>query len=245
MQHLQTDNYNLLAEMVKPALLKYTNTSTLNNEELKYFNLFKEWNLRNDAAENGPSVFTPWWDSLMHGVYGDELAQKVPLAWPQSSTLAEALLKDSAYEFADDITTSQKETLQDVVTAAFKKVVPVLIEAAKNKQLVWGNFKNSSVQHLLKIPALSRLHIYSGGGDHIINAYAGHNGPSWRMVVQLTDETEAYGVYPGGQSGNPGSAYYDRFIDTWVAGKYYKLAIIKKDSFQPANLKGKFSFSKS
>ena len=245
MQHLQTDNYNLLAEMVRPALLKYTNTSTLNNEELKYFNLFKEWNLRNDAAENGPSVFTPWWDSLMHGVFGDELAQKVPLAWPQSSTLAEALLKDSAYEFADDITTPQRETLQDVVTAAFKKVVPVLTEAAKNKQLVWGNFKNSSVQHLLKIPALSRLHIYSGGGDHIINAYAGHNGPSWRMVVQLTDETEAYGVYPGGQSGNPGSAYYDRFIDTWVAGKYYKLAIVKKDSFQPANSKGKFSFSKS
>ena len=245
MQHLQTDNYNLLAEMVRPALLKYTNTNSLNENELQYFNMFKEWNLRNDASEKGPSVFTPWWDSLMHCVYGDEITQHVPLAWPQSSTLAEALLKDSVYEFADDINTSNKETLQDLVTIAFKKVVPVLNEAAKNKQLVWGNFKNSSVQHLLKIPALSRLHIYSSGGDHIINAYAGHNGPSWRMVVQLTDETEAYGVYPGGQSGNPGSAYYDKFIDTWVAGKYYKLVIQKKENFQPANTKGKLSFSKS
>ena len=28
--------------------------------------------------------------------------------------------------------------------------------------------------------------------------------PSWRMIVQLSNPTEAYGVYPGGQDGNPG-----------------------------------------
>ena len=39
------------------------------------------------------------------------------------------------------------------------------------------------------------------------------------MIVSLTPETEAYGVYPGGQSGNPGSKFYDDFIDKWVAGK--------------------------
>ena len=31
------------------------------------------------------------------------------------------------------------------------------------------------------------------------------------------------GVYPGGQSGNPGSRYYDSMIDTWAAGDYYEL----------------------
>ncbi len=40
------------------------------------------------------------------------------------------------------------------------------------------------------------------------------------MIVELTDKTEAYGIYPGGQSGNPGSPYYDTFVDRWVAGKY-------------------------
>ena len=43
------------------------------------------------------------------------------------------------------------------------------------------------------------------------------------MIVQLTDKIEAYGVYPGGQSGNPGSKYYDSFVDQWAAGKYYSL----------------------
>ena len=48
-----------------------------------------------------------------------------------------------------------------------------------------------------------------GGWGNTINAYGHSHGPSWRMIVHLTPETEAYGVYPGGQNGNPGSKYYD------------------------------------
>ena len=31
------------------------------------------------------------------------------------------------------------------------------------------------------------------------------------------------GVYPGGQSGYPGSPYYDNMINDWVNGKMYDL----------------------
>jgi len=57
----------------------------------------------------------------------------------------------------------------------------------------------------------------------VINAATADHGPSWRMVVQMSKEIEAYGVYPGGQSGNPGSPYYAGFLDNWVEGKYYRL----------------------
>ncbi|MBW7891399.1 MAG: penicillin acylase family protein, partial [Chitinophagaceae bacterium] len=53
-------------------------------------------------------------------------------------------------------------------------------------------------------------------------------GPSWRMVVELNKETDAYVVYPGGQSGNPGSPYYDSFLDKWAAGEYYKAWFMKR-----------------
>lgn len=43
------------------------------------------------------------------------------------------------------------------------------------------------------------------------------------MVVQMGKEIEAYGVYPGGQSGNPGSKYYADYLQNWVDGKYNKL----------------------
>jgi penicillin amidase len=30
----------------------------------------------------------------------------------------------------------------------------------------------------------------------------------------------AWGVYPGGQSGNPGSPYYNSLLGLWTEGKY-------------------------
>jgi len=62
------------------------------------------------------------------------------------------------------------------------------------------------------------------------------------MIVSLTPETEAWGVYPGGQDGNPGSKYYDNFIDTWAAGKYYKLWVMKPSEQNDKRIMWKMSF---
>ena len=161
------------------------------------------------------------------------------------STLLESLLKDSAYEFADDITTPQKESVRDIVMKAFKEIIPVIQHAEAKDSLAWGKFKDGGVKHLLGIPALSDFHINSGGGVHVLNAFYKDHGPSWRMVVELTDETNAYGIYPGGQSGNPGSPYYDNMVAAWAAGKYHRLQILPKSKFTTQNIKGKLTFSHS
>jgi penicillin amidase len=56
---------------------------------------------------------------------------------PFFSTLVEQILKDSAYKFIDDITTTQVETLADDVTAAFKKAVPQLEKLEAAGKLDW------------------------------------------------------------------------------------------------------------
>ena len=48
------------------------------------------------------------------------------------------------------------------------------------------------------------------------------------MVVALGDTIEAYGVYPGGQSGNPASPYYDNMIEDWANMNYYHLDFMSK-----------------
>ena len=110
----------------------------------------------------------------------------------------------------------------------------------------WTKFKNPTVYHLLKESLLpfARRGLNVGGNGNIINAVTHSHGPSWRMIVQLTTPTEAYGVYPGGQSGNPGSKYYDNFIDQWAAGKYYSLWMMTKSEEKDARVKWKMSFSK-
>ncbi|MES2004157.1 MAG: penicillin acylase family protein [Bacteroidota bacterium] len=248
MQHLQMENYNVFAEMARPVILKYLDEKALNADEKKYVEMLKSWNLRNDIGEKGASVFKCIWDSLEVQVWGDEISKsKLPFPKPDASTLLESLLRDSTFKFVDNINTpDKKETIQDDVLAACKKACTNLKYLENEKMLEWGKMKDTKVSHLLKIPALSRLHLPIGGGEHIINATRDTHGPSWRMIVHLTDEIEAYGVYPGGQSGNPGSKYYDTFIDSWAAGKYYRILFLQKEAAaKNSRIKWHMSFTNS
>jgi penicillin G amidase len=184
------------------------------------------------------------WDNLEKEVWGDEVALTHSTYFPYQSTLLEGLLRDSAYKYVDNINTPQKETLADDLRAAFKKTMPMLKKAEMDGKSGWAKFKDTRVNHLTRLPALSRLHLPIGGGTHIINAAKADHGPSWRMIVSLTPETEAYGVYPGGQNGNPGSKYYDNFIDSWANGKYFPLWVMKKQEMADKRVKYKMTFSK-
>jgi penicillin amidase len=39
------------------------------------------------------------------------------------------------------------------------------------------------------------------------------------MIVELGPKPKAMGIYPGGQSGNPSSPFYDNFVETWRTGQ--------------------------
>jgi penicillin amidase len=230
MMKLQTDTYNPFGGMARPVLLKYIDSANLSTDEQKYYELLKQWDLRYEADAKGASIFKITWDSLKAVVWNDELEKAgMPGFYPYNSTLLEGLLRDSAYEFLDDINTTEKETIQQDITLAFKKAVAACQKLDKDGNLTWGKLKGTRIQHLAKLAPFSRLDIDNSGGEYSINAMKKDHGPSWRMIVQLTKNTEAYGIYPGGQSGNPGSPYYDNFTDNWATGKYYPLWMMSKE----------------
>ena len=246
MMDLQTDNYNVFAEMALPLFIKNIKDSLLSDQEKKYFDLLKAWDLRNDVNSKGATVFVKTWNNFKKVVFDDEFVNApTPIQQPFESTLLEALLKDSSYKFVDDISTPQQETLIDAATLAFKKTVPGLIAAENEGKLEWAKNKGTYVSHLTKIPAFGRYDLPIGGGSNIINATKEAHGPSWRMVVSLTAKTEAFGIYPGGQSGNPGSKFYDNFISDWAAGKYYSLWMMTKEEVGDKRVKWKITFSGS
>lgn len=246
MMALQTDNYNVFAEMAVPVFLRSIDTTVLSRTELNYFALLQQWNLRNDVHSKATTVFVNTWDNFMQAVFADEFAKAPkPTAFPQESTLLEAVLRDTAYKFLDNVNTAQIETLRDISTQAFKEAINKLAPADVGDALEWANYKGTGVYHLTKIPSFSRLNLPIGGGKNIINAARDNHGPSWRMVVSLTQETQAYGIYPGGQSGNPGSKYYDTFISDWAEGKYYTLWMMKKAEEKDSRVKWTMHFEKS
>ena len=245
MKALQTDNYNMLAQMILPLMLKNLKESELNAEEKKYADFLKSWDLRNDVGSKGATVFEILWKNFQDTVYDDEYAKAPKLTiLPFESTLVEGLLKDSSYKYLDNISTPQKETLADDVMAAFKKSALELNKASANGRLDWDKYKATMIRHLLRIPPLSRLNLPIGGGTHNINAAKDVHGPSWRMIVQLSAQTEAWGIYPGGQNGNPGSKYYDTFVDQWAAGKYYLLWMMTRGEEKDQRVKWVMNFGR-
>jgi penicillin amidase len=231
MMRMQTDNFDVFAQMAEPVLLEHLNASGLNEEERSYLNTYKLWKFRDDPDEQGPVIFSLWWNHLEHDIFDDEFARSsLRLQWPKESTLLEALIRDTSWSFIDNVNTKDvKETLEQVVTEAFRQTIPDLAQAGQEGRLTWAKYKDTWARHLLRLPALSRTHLPIGGGTNCINAAKQFHGPSWRMIVELKDKTEAYGIYPGGQSGNPGSRYYDTFVDKWVAGNYLPMWIMEPE----------------
>ena len=232
MQALQTNNDNVFAATARPALMKYVQLDKLSPDAKRMVAEMTNWNLVNEEHAKGITVFKIIWDSVAQAVWGDELAgSDLALTKPDDFVLLDQMLKDSNWSIADDIRTKDKvENFKDQVTLGVENATLKLLELEKENKLEWALFKATRVLHLTKIPALSRMNLPIGGGMNIINATTENHGPSWRMIVHLTDEIEAYGLYPGGQSGNPGSPYYDSFVDYWAAGKYYRLLFLSKEN---------------
>ena len=229
-QALQTNNDNVFAATARPALMKYVQVEKLSPDAKRMVDEMNNWDLVNSENSKGITAFKIIWDSVTQAVWGDELAgSPIPLTSPDDFVLVDQLLKDSNWSIADDISTKGKiENFKDQVNLGIENATKKLLELEKENKFEWALFKATRVMHLTKIPSLSRMNLPIGGGENIINATTEDHGPSWRMVVHLTDEIEAYGLYPGGQSGNPGSPYYDTFVDYWAAGKYYRLLFLPK-----------------
>lgn len=245
MMRMQMNDYVVKAEFARPILLR-TNPAQLSQSARKYYGLFKQWNLRDEIGSEGATVFDFWWQELQRQIWDDEFEQSdLPMPWPSEFTLVESLLRDSVYAFTDNINTDKKENLEELLAQSLNLVSDTLDKLAAQNRLAWEKQKGTRVNHLLKvIQPFNRSNLPIGGGKGVINATSADHGQSWRMVIHMTDEIEAYGIYPGGQSGNPGSKYYDNFVDDWAAGKHHRLLFMKRGEISDPKIKWTMEFRK-
>jgi len=230
MQNLQNDNYSILAENILPTLQSLVDTKSLNTLEKEGFNIVSKWNKHFDADEIGASIFELWHKNLSVQIWGDEFGDpKNPMRFPSRDRSVELLLNEPSSIWFDNVKTAKKETRVDLVNASFKFVIDSLNRkyGSIDKDWTWGNLKSTNVPHLAKVAGFGSKNLYNGGSKTSVNAVSETNGPSWRMIVALGKDVKAYGVFPGGESGNPGSHYYDDMVDTWSEGKLNELLFLK------------------
>ena len=230
MMQMQNSNLSIFAEELTPLLLANLDRTNLTDAQKKLVKTLESWEYYFEKNSIAPILFQEWWKEFYRMTWDEQYAQreKMPILLPENWRTI-ALLEDAPDNlFFDDISTPEKETAKEIVTRSFEKMKESVKEKIANRDYNWTKHKGTVIQHLGRIPSFARK-VENGGYRYALNAVSKSAGPSWRMVVELGAEVEAYGVFPGGQSGNPGSKYYDDSIDEWAEGQYHSLFFMKNE----------------
>lgn len=230
LMNLQNDNFSVKAEEALPILIQNLDRSNLDVEEKEFVKILTSWNFNYDPEKAAPILFDNWFNQLYFKIW-DEIRianDSIDVLYPETWRTIELMQNDPENVFFDIVSTPHRESLKDLINYSFKEMIAVVKEWQQNgKSLEYHAYKEMEIIHLGRIPAFASGKLKVGGDGSALNAIKKNFGPSWRMVVELGDEINAYGVYPGGQSGNPGSPFYDNMIELWVNGEYYKLLFMK------------------
>jgi len=233
MRDFQTDPGSARADLFVPSFLLASQHALLRNSKnvdldalMKARQLLVQWDRRYTKDNRRAVLFEEAMRELVNRTW-DELATEPGstrrVATPSSAVLAE-LMADSLSAWWDDRSTPQVEQRDDILTASLAAAY-VTVRARygdpSGDGWRWDHIRFANVNHLLRLPALSALKLPMQGGPGTLSPSSGTgtHGSSWRMVVELGPELQAWATYPGGQSGNPISTRYRNRIPIWMKGE--------------------------
>lgn len=226
MKKIQNSNFNLKAAELLPVLLSHIPDDPPSKNLI---DSLRSWDYHYEPESPLPT-FTELWVEECVKLAFDEITpmDSILLMTPSTWRLNE-LLQNPYDIIFDRISTPEiRETGGDIVRLAWQSALETYDQIPLNERS-WGRYAGLSIDHLLGIPEFSRENLFTGGNGNTINATTKTNGPSWRMIVELgKDSVTGHVIYPGGQSGNPGSPYYDNFINDWLDGNYYEVQLASK-----------------
>ncbi|NQZ77608.1 MAG: penicillin acylase family protein, partial [Ekhidna sp.] len=225
MMELQHDNFNYNASEALPMMLDSLDSASFTDIEWEYFNKLSSWDYFSNPDREAPSIYELWWRKMNAKLWDEIDSSEVAVYRPNWYNTIEILKNAPDFEMIDNQSTEKKENVGDIFRDTFTETIESLEEYQKEENsLQWYEYKNTTIRHLLRIGPFNRGKVKIGGNRSIVNAASGAHGPSWRMVVELGDgEVNAWGVYPGSQTGNPGNPSYGEMIEDWASGKYYQL----------------------
>ncbi|MDR9416357.1 MAG: penicillin acylase family protein, partial [Gracilimonas sp.] len=179
-----------------------------------------------------PTIYMKWRNRFYRAIFDDEYSStEASLRYPSRDIFVEVIKEEPNMPFVDDINTPEVETVEEIVTKTYKETIVDLAEQYGDdpESWKWGFDMENDLNHLANIPGFGIQNLFTSGAAEAINAVRGTHGPSWRMIVELGPEVKGWGIYPGGQSGNPGSPYYDDMVEDWRTGQLFELNFMQEE----------------
>ncbi|MCB9282182.1 MAG: penicillin acylase family protein [Lewinellaceae bacterium] len=237
MAALQNDDYSLKAEEGVPLLVSLLDNSKLSPGEQSMLDTLKAWDFRFTADIKAPLIFEEWMRQVALLAF-DEVEETAgePIILPETWRMIDLLAHQPQDTIFDNRSTPETEDAGMIVSKAFHQAAATISDHWADPAYTWKDAKGTEIRHLARLPGMGSGLMPIGGYRDAPNALSRTAGPSWRMIVELGPQVKARGIYPGGQSGNPGSRYYDNMIGEWSKGKYQDLIFMKSPDDDPQSV---------
>lgn len=235
MRRFQTDPVSAATERLLPAFLTAARRFPSHDSLQRAARRLAEWDGRYTVDNTRAALFEEAVSELQRRLW-DELT---PPAERPALVMVWALLRDSSNAWWDDRRTPEVREDRDQLLAAALLVADGKLQRTHGPPdgggWRWDRVRSMDIYHLLHIPALSALGVPVQGGLGTLSPLSdgGDFGASWRMVVELGPEVRGWGVYPGGQSGNPASRRYLDRLAAWRDGNLDTLRFPRRPADLP------------
>ncbi|HVH64088.1 MAG TPA: penicillin acylase family protein, partial [Candidatus Dormibacteraeota bacterium] len=222
----QTDTRDFLAGEIVPALLNVLSQSTLSPADKSARDLLAKWDERMEVASPAATIWWNFWQTYIQETFGpwwQSKKVKVDMA-ELNDMLGQDLEAWTLYDQNNPaFPHGTARNAGDVMLLAFHKTVNALTKqlGGNPSKWTWGRVHTRVLENLAQVRGLSDGPVPDRGDGYTPLAapdFPSSHGPSWRMVVDWGAHTFE-GVYPGGQSENPASDWYENRAADWFAGR--------------------------
>lgn len=178
-----------------------------------------------------PLVLDVFLDRIRQLTWDEEVFHGVPD--PEDAQLLALLQETPSSAWLDIQDTQMRESARDLLSRALEATADSLAvrHGWDPEQWRWGDHHGVLFRHLTQsqsLRALWRGPFEYPGFEATVSPARGRtatHSASWRMVVDFSASPPVgYGVYPGGQSGNPfHPTHYDGHLDAYLNFEHYRL----------------------
>jgi len=236
---IQTSLTDQLAVRIVPKLLSALAGASLSYSERSVVSLLRTWHgtMATESAaatvwwtfwdDYLSAVFQPWWTHAKVRTGKDRAGLEISVGQFSLDEDLEAWTLHDPANPAFSLPSGKQRNAPQVMRQALATAVAHLEKTLGGAPAswTWGRL------HSREFPAVSGANGLGygprpAGGDLFTpdaadGGLTAEAGPSWRMIVTLSRSgVSAEGVYPGGQSENPASPWYDNLISLWWNGQY-------------------------
>ena len=237
---LQTSLTDELAVRLLPRLLAVLRRARLGPEQRSAVRLLAGWDASMDQRSAAAAVwwtfwtdylaatFQPWWNWAKVPAQLDRAGLAVSTDQFSLDQVLERWTLADPSNPAFTAPAGPARTAAEVVRTAFSAAVAQLSARLGGSPVswAWGRLHSRQFPSLTQVPALGYGPRAAGGDPWTVDAADGlpiaTSGPRWRMIVRWAGRGRAVaeGIYPGGQSENPASPWYQNLVADWWDGKY-------------------------